>query len=309
MISRRNIRVKVMQLLYALEAMEDTGKTDPVKSLKKDLDASKELFVYLVFVITEIARFSEKYAVNRAAKNLPSHADLNVNIKVAGNQFVWKILESDAWKKEVAEFKPQLIENEDIIRKLYLELVETPEYKSYITEQQRDKGKERDILKLIFNNIMLPSETFTSHVEEHFNNWDDDAEMMQQLVGNYIQKPGSYDLKEMLTEDKWKFAKNLLLTTREKRDQVNEMIKPKLKNWDADRIALLDMIMMRMAICEFLYFETIPPKVTINEYIDIAKEYSTQQSGQFVNGVLDNIHKELLAEGKINKIDFNKQKA
>jgi N utilization substance protein B len=83
-----------------------------------------------------------------------------------------------------------------------------------------------------------------------------------------------------------------------------ELIKPKLKNWDADRIATLDLIILQMGVCEFLYFETIPTKVTINEYIDLAKEYSTVQSGQFVNGLLDNINKELSAENKINKKIF-----
>jgi N utilization substance protein B len=85
------------------------------------------------------------------------------------------------------------------------------------------------------------------------------------------------------------------------------MIKPKLKNWDSDRIAVLDMILMQMGVCEFLYFETIPPKVTINEYIDLAKEYSTPQSGQFVNGILDNIHKELLKDEKMHKVAFKKK--
>jgi N utilization substance protein B len=93
----------------------------------------------------------------------------------------------------------------------------------------------------------------------------------------------------------------------EKEEHLESYIILKLKNWDRDRIAALDMIIMKMGVAEFLYFETIPPKVTINEYIDIAKEYSTQQSGQFVNGILDNIHKELVADGKLNKKDFKKQ--
>lgn len=308
MISRRNIRVKVMQLLYALETMEGS-KADPVKTLRQQLDASKDLFVYLVHTITEIARYAEKDAALRASKNLPSTADLNVNIKLAGNEMVWKIIENESFKTAVADTKVDKIDSGDIIRKLYMELAETPEYKAYIIVPLREKGKEREMLKFIFNNIMLPSENFTSIVEENFNNWDDDAEMMVQLVANYLQKPHAFDLKDMVQEEKWKFARELLQTARDKREYVDEMIKPKLKNWDADRIALLDMIMMRMGICEFLYFETIPPKVTINEYIDIAKQYSTQQSGQFINGVLDNIHKELVAEGKIQKIDFNKQKA
>lgn len=308
MISRRNIRVKVMQLLYAMETMGNT-KSDPVKQLRKNLDTSKELFVFLVHTLLQIARYAEKYAAQRASKNLTTSEDLNVNIKLAGNQFVWKILESEAWKREVDTFQPEKIESEDVVKRLFLQLNETPEYKLYTSVPLREKQTERDILRFIFNNLMLPSEVFIGLVEEQFNNWDDDADMMHQLVNNYIQKPGSYDLREMLTDEKWNFAKNLLTTVIEKRAHVNDLITPKLKNWDPDRIAVLDMMLMRMGVCEFLYFETIPPKVTINEYIDIAKEYSTQQSGQFVNGVLDNIHKELMAEGKIKKIDFNKQKA
>ena len=108
----------------------------------------------------------------------------------------------------------------------------------------------------------------------------------------------------MLTIEKSDFANSLLETVIQKKDHCLELIKPKLKNWDAERIAALDMILMQMGVCEFLYFETIPPKVTINEYIDLAKDYSTPQSGHFVNGILDNIHKELLAENKIHKKNF-----
>ena len=97
---------------------------------------------------------------------------------------------------------------------------------------------------------------------------------------------------------------NLLKTVLEKNEYCLEIIKPKLKNWDSERIAALDMILMKMGVCELLYFETIPTKVTINEYIDLAKEYSTEQSGHFVNGILDNIHKELAAENKIIKKNF-----
>jgi N utilization substance protein B len=92
----------------------------------------------------------------------------------------------------------------------------------------------------------------------------------------------------------------------EKDEYLQSLIIPKLKNWDPERIALLDMILMKMGVSEFLYFETIPPKVTINEYIDLAKDYSTQQSGQFVNGILDNIHKDLVQQGKMQKVEYKK---
>ena len=109
-----------------------------------------------------------------------------------------------------------------------------------------------------------------------------------------------------MTPDKWDFAKSLLNTVLEKAEHLESLVVPKLKNWDPERIASLDMIIMKMGVAEFLYFETIPPKVTINEYIDISKEYSTQQSGQFVNGILDNIHKELIRTNQLQKSDFKK---
>ena len=170
--------------------------------------------------------------------------------------------------------------------------------------ESRDKKGERDILEFIFTDLMLPNDLFTSYIEEKFNNWDDDAEMTNMLVMNFLSKPNGYNFQEILSPEKWLFAKNLLETTIDKRDVSLDYIKPKLKNWEPDRIALLDMLLMRMGVCEFLFFETIPPKVTINEYIDIAKEYSTQQSGQFVNGILDNIHKDLVRENKMHKVAF-----
>ncbi len=122
----------------------------------------------------------------------------------------------------------------------------------------------------------------------------------------YLQKPGLVDTAKFMSPEKAQFAKNLLETVLEKEDQLESFIFPKLKNWDAERLAALDMILMKMGVAEFLYFETIPPKVTINEYIDLAKEYSTQQSGQFVNGILDNIHKEMAQNGKLHKTDYRK---
>jgi len=160
------------------------------------------------------------------------------------------------------------------------------------------------MLDFIFNNLMLPNEDFINHVEEKFINWDDDAEMMQTLVLNYFNRPVNQTFHDILSKEKWAFAKDLLQTVQDKREQLLELIKPKLKNWDADRVASLDLILLQMGISEFLYFETIPTKVTINEYIDLAKDYSTPQSGQFVNGLLDNIHKELSSQNKIEKKNF-----
>ncbi|HEU4471785.1 MAG TPA: transcription antitermination factor NusB, partial [Flavisolibacter sp.] len=201
---------------------------------------------------------------------------------------------------------PELRTDKELVRKLYQLLVESEPYKQYIRTKERNPKEEKEILEYIFNELMLNNEIFIGHLEEQFMNWDDDADMVVQLVRNLLQKPGSVDFRQVISADKWEFAKSLLTTVREKEEHLQALIVPKLKNWDAERIAALDMIIMKMGVSEFLYFETIPPKVTINEYIDIAKEYSTQQSGQFVNGILDNIHKDLAQEGKLHKTDFKK---
>ena len=193
-----------------------------------------------------------------------------------------------------------------MVRKIYLQLVETPEYNTYTAQASREKAEEKKIIEFILNDLLLANEIFISHLEENFPNWDDDGEMLVQLLVGYFQKPGSYNFKQMMSADKLEFAKNLLETVVEKGEHLQTLIVPKLKNWDPERIALLDMLMMKMGVAEFLYFETILPKVTINEYIDLAKDYSTAQSGQFVNGILDNIHKEMMEQGKMKKVAYKK---
>ncbi len=307
MISRRNIRVKVMQTLYVIDNMGVPEKpTEPVRLLQKQFDQSRQLLVYLVYFLAEVARYAEIDSRNKASKHLPSAEDLNVNIKIAGNEVLWKIMEHPSFQLALKSDKPELIEDRELIRKTYLTLTETPEYKAYAVEQSRNPKTEKQILEFIFTNLMLPNENFTSHIEELFTNWDDDCEMMDQLVLGFIQKPGPYNFQQILSKEKWDFAKSLLESVLGRKEVTMDLIKPKLKNWDADRIATLDMILMEMGVCEFLFFETIPPKVTINEYIDLAKEYSTPQSGQFVNGILDNIHKDLLKEDKLHKVSFKK---
>jgi N utilization substance protein B len=305
MISRRNIRVKVMQTLYTLDSMSGQSKPgEPQVILTKKIDQSTQLFTYLIYFITEVARFAEKDALQKASKHLPTAGDLSINTKIAGNELLWKILEDASFKASVASYKMQHILDGELVKKTYQELIATPEYKEYIEDQSREKKAEKRMLDFIFSHLMLPNDNFISHIEEHFINWDDDGEMMQTLVLNYFNKPVAQCFHDILSKEKWGFAKTLLDTVIEKEEQTLELIKPKLKNWDADRIAALDLIILRMGVCEFLYFETIPTKVTINEYIDLAKAYSTVQSGQFVNGLLDNIHKELTALNKIEKRNF-----
>jgi len=228
MISRRNIRVKVMQLLYSLDAMENnSSKIDPIKLLKQKLDESRALFVYFLYFITEVCRYAEIDSKHRSGKNLPSAADLNVNTKLAGNQILWKILESVPFKNAIEIDLPSKVDQEsDWVKKVYINLVNSEYYQKYIEAQFRDKKAEVEILKFIFTDLMLADDAYMAHVEEHFTNLDDDAEMMQQLILNYFQKPATQDITKMVGEEKWLFAKQLLLTVREKRSLLMQIELP-----------------------------------------------------------------------------------
>ncbi len=309
MLSRRNIRVKVMQTLYAIDSMSGSEKPgEPMAILIKKFEQSKQLFTYLIYFVTETARYAETDANNKASKNLPTVADLATNTKIAGNEALWQIVEDISFKATVNEVKAVHIMDNDLLKKIYRTLTSTQEYAEYIEQQSREKRTEKKMLEFIFTDLLLPNEDFINHIEEHFINWDDDAEMMHTLVISYLNKPGQQNFQDFLSAEKRTFAKDLLNTVLDKSEETLKLIKPKLKNWDADRIAALDLILLQMGVCEFLYFETIPTKVTINEYIDLAKAYSTPQSGQFVNGLLDNIHKELQSENKLEKVNFKERK-
>lgn len=296
-----------MQTLYNVNTLEsETKPGEPQKILQNHFDQTRQLFVHLTYFLTEVCRYAETDAHQRASKHLPTNEDLHVNTKLAGNKILWKILDEASFKEALLKVKPQQSINKDLVRKIYLNLAETPEYRSYINKQGRESKDEKEMIEFILDKMMVAYENFISYMEEIFTNWEDDGEMVIQLLANVLQKPGSADFKEMISGEKKDFATNLLKTVLEKSEYLQSLIIPKLKNWDPERIALLDMILMKMGVSEFLYFETIPPKVTINEYIDLAKEYSTPQSGQFVNGILDNIHKELVTQGKMQKIDYKK---
>ncbi|HSK14306.1 MAG TPA: transcription antitermination factor NusB [Phnomibacter sp.] len=297
-----------MQSLYALHNSDiELLPGQAAKMLKKQFENTTALFTFLVYHLAETARYAETDARNRAGKHLPSQADLNVAVKIAGNTYLWRMLESEMYQGCTARYKPGLVADPEWIRKLYMSLTDSTLYSIYNDEEGREKKSEREILEFIFTDLMMANEDFTQYVEDQFNNWDDDADMLRLLILHFIQKPAAFKSNEMVSPEKEAFAIQLLETVVERQQQLDDLIKPKLRNWDPERLAQLDTILLQMGVCEFLYFETIPIKVTINEYIDLAKEYSTQQSGQFVNGILDNIRKELEQQDQIRKVAFTKK--
>lgn len=307
MLSRRNIRVKVMQTLYSVESMDNIVREgEPLRILNKKIEDAQSLLAYLILYLTEMAGQAEKSAIRRSQKLLPSESDLTVNTKISGNKIIWDIRENPQFKKAVEEFKLKYLIDEESVRKSFMKFSDSDTYTEYIAEPFRNKAKEEEILEYILENLMLADEDFISDCEEKFIHLNDDLETVAGLLKKVLSKPSSFDFLEKPDAEKMKFAANLLRTVLEKNDYFLELIQPKLQNWELDRIAVIDMILLKMGICEILYFDTIPTKVSLNEYIDIAKDYSTEKSGHFVNGILDSILKDLQSADRVHKKDFNK---
>ncbi len=294
-----------MQTLYAMDTMEQgTVKPGTATSLLNEkLDQTCQIFTYLLYSMARVAQYAETDAQARASKHLPSAEDLVVSTKVAGNDFVFQVLGDKGFQVNMDTWKLRRLEDVELTRRLYNQLTESDIYKAYIADPGRNKASEKQIIEYIYKEILEKNELFRQHMEDGFLHWGDDEEMMGILVGNYLSKPQLFNFLQLISREKLEYARELLTTVLDKKEYCLELIRPKLQNWDPERIAAVDMLLMEMGVCEFLYFPTIPTKVTINEYIDLAKAYSTPQSGQFVNGILDNILKDLVQENLVQKTD------
>lgn len=306
MISRRNIRVKVMQTMYSIslldpENMKKTLQQSGADVLNEKLSRSLELFTTVILYATRVAQYAEQSAHLRASKYLPTAEDLSVNTKIAGNEALWQVLSNETFNEKVKASRLEQNIDPEWVRKLFLELVQTPEYTDYIAVQQRDPKGEIAMFRFIWEGVMLKNEAFIDHLSDELAGWEDDFPMLQMLMDNFFKGGKRFNFLHLVSGEKLEYARDLLRTVIEKEEYTMELIRPKLVNWEAERVAAIDLILLRMGVCELLFFPTIPTKVTINEYIDLAKTYSTPQSGQFVNGVLDNLLKELNKEGKIRK--------
>ncbi|MDX2001231.1 MAG: transcription antitermination factor NusB [Chitinophagales bacterium] len=305
MLSRRNIRIKVMQTIYAHESGSYNNMVIAEKALLKSIQNAYTLALYNLYIVREVALYARKEAKMRAAKKLPSQEDLNFNTRIAESPLAVALENNTAFNDLIKEHKVHLMESEEVIKSLFKKLIGRPEYKRYLA-QLATLESEKGILSVLLNKVMLHDELYTSHVEELFTNWIDDQApvlfKLNQLLGDVdfeaeISKRESFQPDE---EDE-EFARELFSKTVSNDEDFGQLIAPKLQNWDLERIASLDMILMKMAICELMFFKNIPIKVSINEYIDISKIYSTPKSKDFINGILDKLMNQLKNEGRIKK--------
>jgi len=293
-----------MQTLYTLASLEhgeQGNKEAGARILNDKLEQVLDIFTVSVLYALRAAQYAETDAVHRSAKYLTTAEDRNVNTRIAENGFVLKMLANSSFTEKIKKDKLERFIDGEWVKKIYQQLVKTDEYNRYIAEANHSPAQEKEIIQFIWEKQILDNEGAISHFNDELPGWEDDNELIIMLMQNFFKGNSKVNFSNLLSGEKREYAQDLLQAVIEKDAFCMELIEPKLNNWDKERVALIDLLLLRMGVCEFLYFPTIPTKVTINEYIDIAKQYSTPQSGQFVNGVLDNILKDLVKEGKIQK--------
>ncbi|HCE56473.1 MAG TPA: transcription antitermination factor NusB [Prolixibacteraceae bacterium] len=307
MISRRIIRTKALQVLYAYYASEERSLTNSEKELFFCIHKTYDLYHYLMSLVTEIADYAESRIEIKRNKHQPTEDDLNPNTKFISNLFIRQLRENRQLKAYIEQKKLSWVNHPELIKELYLIVTESEMYQAYMANDTRSYLDDRKFVEKIFNNILLISEELYQVLEEQSIYWNDDIEFVISVIGKTMKKfneqsDTSVSLMPLFKdEDDREFAKELFRKAIVNHDEIQQLIKVHSSNWDVERIAFMDILIMQLAITEFLYFPSIPTKVTMNEYIELSKYYSTEKSRNFINGILDKTLKDLKKEGKIKK--------
>jgi N utilization substance protein B len=310
MLSRRHIRVKVLQALY----MYHSGISDAndLRVLKKATDKSisqlYDLYLYLLLFLEELGNYAQKYEEELKGRYLPNDKEIRLSRKLFTNPILQKLAESPAFNKVIEKNKIQWQGENDLLRKIFLDLKNQENYQDYVQLADSNPALNSEILSFILKQYSTHFSLFTQHLEEAFINWHDDRKIVMQMLTKTLQtlavsgQNDDYLSPLSLNDDEnYEYAQDLLVKCIEHDSELESIINPRIGKWEPHQIAVIDRIILKMAVCEFLYFPSIPAKVSINEYIELAKSYSTPQSKKFINGVLDTIQKELKKEGILIK--------
>lgn len=309
MLNRRHLRVKVMQTLYAYSLSEDKNIVNFEKSLLKSVEEVDEMYIWTLNLLDEVAEYVLADVEGIANKWIPSDKDKTfTSTKLNSNTFIDSLRQNREYLEKVKRYKVDWNYDPEIVRSIFSQLKDSEAYLEYLNLEDRSISAEKDIIKYIFKKIILKSPDIEQALDERFINWQVDKEVLQAMIAKTFKNFSSEvpaknklaDLTPSWLEDK-DFIIDLLKMTIKYADEYQDMIAAKTKNWESDRIALVDNLLMRMAITELINFPTIPVKVTINEYIELSKSFSTLKSSTFINGILDKILADLNAQRRIKK--------
>lgn len=310
MLTRRHIRVKVMQCIYALTQSKDDSLDKQEKFLKVSIDNMYTLYLLMLSLFKELHEKAGEQVRLSSKKYLADQSDKYPNKeKFLNNKLLLQISDNNLLREELKRRKlNNWYLNEEYIKIIYQEVIGSEIYERYMSNPQTSYEEDKELVLGLFKDIIAPNEKIYDYLEDDKLTWVDDIPIVNTHLLKVLKKvkensTPSYFLSALLKdEEDMTFAKRLLTKTLLNNAKWEKEIEGKTPNWDKDRIADIDAILLKMAICELLNFPSIPERVTINEFLEIAKEYSTPKSSIFINGVLDKLVREYKEDGKLNKL-------
>ncbi|WP_183567372.1 transcription antitermination factor NusB [Mucilaginibacter sp. SP1R1] len=309
MLNRRHLRVKVLQALYAYHQSDTQDIKIHEKNMLNGIDQVYEMYIWMLSLISEVANYAANDAEERANKHLPTAEDLNADRKILGNKFILSLNDNRDYLIALKRYKVEWHFEPELSKSLFTILKNAPEYAEYLAKTDDTIQTDKDIIKFIFKKVILKSSLAEQVFEDKFIFWPVDRDVLQALIAKTFKNFASEDPKQNhlaeitgnWTEDR-EFVVDLFQKAIRFDKPYQELIAAKTQNWEPERIAMMDTLLMKMAITEFVNFTSIPVKVTINEYLEISKEFSTPKSNSFINGILDKILFDLKADSKVKKI-------
>ncbi len=306
MLNRRHIRVKVMQSIYAMHQKNSDELEKEEKFLLQSIDIIQDLYLIMLSSLIEIRNKEIVFLVNSSNKHLATPEEKNPNKKFVNNIVLKHLAENIALNSAIEKRKiNNWSMNDDYILILLNEIKKSALYQKYISTNKSSFEEDKQFVVDMFTEVLAPNEKLYDYLEDQKLTWVDDIPLVNTQIQKQLKQFSEsvdFRVEKLYKDEEDKEFVSLLFrkTVLNEVELAKEYI-DKTPNWDADRIAEIDTIILKMAICEFLKFPSIPIKVTINEYLEIAKEYSTPKSSLFINGILDNLVKEFEKENKIKK--------
>jgi N utilization substance protein B len=307
MITRRLLRIKILQTVFSYKFSEDKTIDIAEKDLFHSIKRFYDLYHQLMILIVKMRDFAEERIQIAKEKKAPTHEDLNPNMKFVNNELIQQIESNQSLKSYLSSNKLGWNTHRDILRQLYNELITSELYQDYMEGEESGYETDKKFVTAMYRKIISESDALYDQLEDQSIYWNDEVDLVISFIIKTIKSFRKKDgenapLMPLYKNDEdLDFAKSLLRKSILHFNTYDELIEMHSKNWDLERIAFMDILIMKLAITEIVEFPSIPTKVTLDEYIEIAKFYSTEKSNVFINGILDKIINQLKEENKIQK--------
>jgi transcription antitermination protein NusB len=297
-----------MQALYAYQRSEGSPLAVGEKFLLQSLDRVYDLYIHEISLLLEVHNAALKRIEEGKKKRLPAQEDLQPNLRFAMNPVMLQLANNALLHANISRRKIDWADHAELIRRTYNKILQDTDFMAYMDAEQASYRDHKRIIQHIFDHYLLDNEDFEFVFEEKSIFWVNDFEQIGTMVGRTLNEFKESDgqggsLVDLYTdhEEDRQFLLDLFRKTATHNAELTKIVADHTKNWETDRIASIDILLLKMAICEFMYMPSVPTKVTMNEYIEIAKEYSTPKSKAFINGILDKTLVELKAQGHVKK--------